>query len=92
MKKKRKFFSYFALTKLPFNDKYMPFFFSWKQILEFPAEFSFFFAERFSFLGTRILEKVIEELMRKGLADAKRLLLAGSRSVNIIFDHFDCCY
>ena len=65
--------------------------FPWKQILEFPTEFSFFFTERFSFLGTRILEKVIEELMTKGLADAKRLLLAGSRSVNIILTHFNCC-
>lgn len=39
--------------------------------------------ERFSFLGTRILEKVIEELMRKGLAEAKRLLLSGSSAGGI---------
>lgn len=63
-----------------------------KQILELPIEFCFFFTERFSFLGTRILEKVIEELMSKGLYHAKRLLLAGSRSLHIILTNFDYCY
>ncbi|KAL9969046.1 hypothetical protein ACROYT_G021210 [Oculina patagonica] len=39
--------------------------------------------ERFSFLGTRILEKVIKELMFKGLYHAKHLLLAGSSAGGI---------
>ncbi|KAK3698719.1 hypothetical protein QZH41_010755, partial [Actinostola sp. cb2023] len=34
--------------------------------------------ERFSFLGSRIIEKVIEDLLAKGLYHAEHLLLAGS--------------
>ena len=37
------------------------------------------FSERFSFVGSRILERVFTELMSKGLEHAERVLLAGSR-------------
>ena len=40
---------------------------------------SYYFVERFSFLGTRILVRVIDELLQEGLYHAKHLLLAGSR-------------
>ncbi|EDO46655.1 predicted protein, partial [Nematostella vectensis] len=39
--------------------------------------------EKFSFLGARILEKVIEDLLPRGLYNAKHLLLAGSSAGGI---------
>lgn len=39
--------------------------------------------ERFSFLGTRILVRVIDELLQEGLYHAKHLLLAGSSAGGI---------
>ena len=50
--------------------------------------YCFQFTGNFSFLGTRILDKVIDALLLEGLYHSKHLLLAGSRYKTLPCDAF----